>query len=148
MHRTLGAFFHDLVHGVLHFEGKLWRTLPLLAWQPGKLTRDYIDGQRARYISPIALFLFTIFITFALISLFGGVGKVDNGPISPPRPEVIETVAEIDRRVASKQETLTDPDISEGYAAELQEEIATLKEERVFFAKLADMYEAGRNTAG
>ncbi|RDC60835.1 hypothetical protein HME9302_02051 [Alteripontixanthobacter maritimus] len=143
LHRTLGAFFHDLVHGVLHFEGKLWRTLPVLAWQPGKLTRNYIDGQRARYISPIALFLFTIFITFALISLFGGVGNFDNGPDIATEPEVIETVAEIDRRVASKQETLTDPDISEGYAAELREEIATLKEERVFFAKLAGMYETG-----
>ena len=66
VHRTIGAFFHDLLHGVLHFEGKLWRTLPLLAWRPGKLTREYIDGRRASYVSPIALFLFTIFVTFAL----------------------------------------------------------------------------------
>src|SRR5687767_5682858 len=41
VHRTLGAFFHDLVHGVLHFEGKTWRTLPLLVWRPGRLTREY-----------------------------------------------------------------------------------------------------------
>jgi hypothetical protein len=27
-------FFHDLVHGVFHFEGKTWRTLPLLALRP------------------------------------------------------------------------------------------------------------------
>ena len=65
VHRTLGAFFHDLVHGVLHFEGKTWRTLPLLAWRPGKLTREYIDGRRASYVSPIALFLFVVFLTFA-----------------------------------------------------------------------------------
>ena len=26
VHRTLSAFFHDLLHGVLHFEGKIWRT--------------------------------------------------------------------------------------------------------------------------
>ena len=32
VHRTLGALGHDLLHGVLHFEGKVWRTLPLLAW--------------------------------------------------------------------------------------------------------------------
>jgi len=35
VHRTLAAFWHDLLHGVLHFEGKMWRTLPLLAWKPG-----------------------------------------------------------------------------------------------------------------
>jgi len=66
VHRTLGAFWHDLLHGVFHFEGKTWRTLPLLLWQPGKLTREYIDGRRASYVSPIALFLFFVFCMFAV----------------------------------------------------------------------------------
>jgi len=72
VHRTIGAFFHDLLHGVLHFEGKTWRTLPLLAWKPGKLTREYIDGRRASYVSPIALFLFVVFLSFAAFSALGG----------------------------------------------------------------------------
>ncbi|AOR75480.1 DUF3667 domain-containing protein [Novosphingobium resinovorum] len=66
VHRTLGAFFHDLLHGVFHFEGKIWRTLPLLAWRPGRLTREYIEGRRASYVSPIALFLFCVFLMFAV----------------------------------------------------------------------------------
>ena len=69
VHKTIAAFFHDLAHGVFHFEGKIWRTLPLLAWHPGRLTREYIDGRRASYVSPIALFLFVVFLTFALFSL-------------------------------------------------------------------------------
>ena len=72
VHRTLSAFFHDFLHGVLHFEGKIWRTLPLLVWRPGELTRRYIDGQRARFLSPVALFLFCVFLMFAAVSLFGG----------------------------------------------------------------------------
>lgn len=72
VHRTLGAFFHDLLHGVLHFEGKTWRTLPRLVWKPGQLTREYIEGKRARYVSPIALFLFVVFLSFALFSMLGG----------------------------------------------------------------------------
>ena len=64
----LAAFFHDFLHGVLHFEGKIWRTLPLLAWRPGELTRRYIDGQRARFVSPIALFLFCVFLMFAVMA--------------------------------------------------------------------------------
>jgi hypothetical protein len=71
VHRTLSSFFHDFVHGVLHFEGKIWRTLPMLAWRPGELTRRYIDGQRARFVSPIALFLFCVFLTFAVMGLTG-----------------------------------------------------------------------------
>jgi hypothetical protein len=69
VHKTLTAFFHDLAHGVFHLEGKLWNTIPMLAWRPGELTRRYIDGQRARFVSPIALFLFCVFFMFAVIGL-------------------------------------------------------------------------------
>ena len=72
VHRTLGAFWHDLLHGVLHFEGKIWRTLPLLVWRPGELTRRYADGERARFVSPMALFLFSVFLMFAVFSWVGG----------------------------------------------------------------------------
>ncbi|MGH6785929.1 MAG: DUF3667 domain-containing protein [Novosphingobium sp.] len=81
VHRTLGAFFHDLLHGVFHFEGKIWRTLPLLAWKPGLLTREYIDGKRASYVSPIALFLFVVFLTFAVFNLLGS--PIDFGEAGP-----------------------------------------------------------------
>lgn len=69
VHRTLSAFFHDLLHGVLHLEGKTWRTLPMLAWRPGELTRRYIDGERARFVSPMALFLFSVFLMFAVLGV-------------------------------------------------------------------------------
>ena len=72
VHRTLGAFFHDLLHGVLHLEGKTWRTLPMLALRPGELTRRYVEGERTRFVSPLALFLFAVFLMFAVFSTIGG----------------------------------------------------------------------------
>tara|TARA_R110001599_G_scaffold29407_2_gene100488 strand:- start:21602 stop:22777 length:1176 start_codon:yes stop_codon:yes gene_type:complete len=71
VHRSIGAFWHDILHGVLHFEGKFWRTLPLLAWKPGDLTRRYVHGERAKFISPMALFLFSVFMMFAVFSFLG-----------------------------------------------------------------------------
>jgi len=71
VHRTIGAFVHDLLHGALHFEGKLWRTLPMLMFKPGSLTRRYIEGERARFVSPMALFLFTVFLMFAIFQVIG-----------------------------------------------------------------------------
>jgi hypothetical protein len=68
VHRTLSAFGHDILHSVLHFDGKIWRTLPLVVWRPGDLTRRYIHGERAKFVSPLALFLFTVFLTFALFN--------------------------------------------------------------------------------
>src|SRR3954470_19078464 len=93
--RTLEAFFHDFLHGVLHFEGKIWRTLPLLAWKPGELTRRYIDGQRARYVSPIALFLFCVFLMFAVVSATG-LGEI---------PEQVK--ADVATQVKDHEATLT-----------------------------------------
>ncbi len=63
-HRSLFHLFEEVLHGLFHFDTKAWRTLPLLAFRPGTLTRGYIYGKRARYISPLALFLFTIFFMF------------------------------------------------------------------------------------
>lgn len=75
LHRSIGAIWHEILHGVVHFEGKLWTTLPLLAWRPGELTRRYVHGERARFVSPMALFLFSIFTMFAMFQILG---------ISPP----------------------------------------------------------------
>ncbi|HTU12906.1 MAG TPA: DUF3667 domain-containing protein [Allosphingosinicella sp.] len=89
VHRTLGAFWHDLLHGVLHFEGRTWRTLPLLAWRPGELTRRYIAGERAKFVSPMALFLFSVFLMFAVFSWVGG----PLGPVAPSGPSAEEAAA-------------------------------------------------------
>ena len=72
VHRSVGAIGHEIAHGVFHFEGKIWRTLPMLLWRPGDLTRRYVAGERARFVSPLALFLFTVFLMFATISAIGG----------------------------------------------------------------------------
>ena len=71
VHRSLRAFFADFAAGLLNFEGKFWRTLPMLAWCPGDLTRRYISGERARFISPVALYLFSVFLMFAVLNVTG-----------------------------------------------------------------------------
>lgn len=79
VHRSVGAIGHDLVHAIFHFEGKLWNTLPLLAWRPGDLTRRYIHGERASFISPLALFLFAVFLTYAVLAMVGAGGGLGEG---------------------------------------------------------------------
>lgn len=98
VHRSLGAFFHDLLHGVFHFEGRIWRTLPMLAWRPGKLTREYVDGRRARYVSPIALFLFSVFLMFAVFHALEGAELAGAPALSN---------ADLDRAVADTRSELS-----------------------------------------
>lgn len=90
VHRSLAGMGHEILHGVFHFEGKLWHTLPLLAWRPGELTRRYIDGERARFVSPIAIFLFSIFALFAAFAMAGVGPPVAYGPIAHNAQELAE----------------------------------------------------------
>ena len=69
IHRSLLHMVEELLHGIFHFETKAWKTIPALILTPGKLTRNYIAGQRTRYVSPLALFLFLIFLMFFVFSL-------------------------------------------------------------------------------
>lgn len=111
IHRSLSAIWHDIAHGVLHFEGKIWNTLPLLFWRPGELTRRFIHGERARFISPMALFLFSIFLMFALFSAIGAHMEVpDNKPATEAaqaaaRAKIPQVEAELTRLKQQRADT-------------------------------------------
>lgn len=71
----LGADFHrpiwDLatssIGDMFSLDGRLWRTLPMLMLRPGRMTREYIDGKRARFVPPFRLFLLMSVIFFLTV---------------------------------------------------------------------------------
>ena len=131
VHRSLGAIAHEIVHGVFHFEGKLWRTLPMLAWRPGELTRRYIAGERARFVSPMAIFLFSIFAMFAVFSWAGLSPPADirtAGPktqIEEARQELVARRADAAREL--RERPANDPKRTK-YEARIADIDATLKQ--------------------
>ena len=128
VHRTLGAFWHDLLHGVLHFEGKIWRTLPMLVWRPGELTRRYIDGERAKFVSPMALFLFSAFLMFAVASFTGALSSA----VHPPSAEDLNRSIAMQERELETAQRQRDADLkanrstatADAKISELQQELA------------------------
>jgi hypothetical protein len=77
VHKSLLHLGEEVLHGILHFDAKGWRTIPILVAKPGELTRRYIDGQRTRFVSPLALFLFLVFFLFFVASLSSGRARVN-----------------------------------------------------------------------
>ena len=128
VHRSLRGFLFDFVQGLYNFEGKIWRTLPMLAWQPGEMTRRYIAGERARFISPVALYLFTVFAMFAVLNFTGALNadpetfKVElNEEIASDQKALAKleaerkvaaaskrNLADLDRRIAKRKEDIAD----------------------------------------
>jgi hypothetical protein len=64
-------FLHEFIGHYVALEGKLWKTLSRLLFKPGRLTCEYIEGRRVRYVQPLRLYLTLSVIFFALFS-FGG----------------------------------------------------------------------------
>ncbi len=134
LHRTLGALGHDLMHGVLHLDGKAWRTLPLLAWKPGELTRRYIHGERARFVSPMALFLFSIFLMFAVFQAIGITPPTDINTRDGLRAAIDEARGEAEANLTRQRARLAgmtaeDPDRPEieNRIAESEADVAGLR---------------------
>jgi len=134
VHRSVRGFMQDFLQGVFNFEGKFWHTLPMLVWRPGEMTRRYIAGERARFISPVALYLFTVFAMFAVLNFTGTWSptgtktKVQGALAADVRDEQIslvklqtkrsaalaahQDVAALDLRIAKKQKDIADAQVA------------------------------------
>ena len=55
--RRLGHLLGEAFHAITELDGKLLRSLRLLLFKPGLLSREYLDDRRARYATPVSLFL-------------------------------------------------------------------------------------------
>lgn len=62
---------HEFVGHYVALEGKLAKTLWLLFFKPGELTKQYLAGKRARYVSPLRLYLTASIIFFLLVKVLG-----------------------------------------------------------------------------
>jgi hypothetical protein len=109
VHRSLLHLVEEVLHGVMHFDARIWRTLPLLLLNPGRLTREWIAGKRTRYVSPLALFLFTVFLMFFIMSFGGEIVQQEplDQRIATAREAVIE--AETALAAARSESQVDDP---------------------------------------
>jgi hypothetical protein len=63
--RSISVLFHDAWHLATHLDGRLWQTLYILLFKPGKLTTEYFAEHRVRYLPPVRLYLVLSVLFFA-----------------------------------------------------------------------------------
>lgn len=118
-------FLHEFIAHYVALEGKLWKSMALLLFKPGRLTLEYIEGRRVRYVEPLRLYLSFSIIFFAVFKLSGiqvaNLGEphrpavtaaqpATNAAAKDPAAPVIEARREEAARVAAKPE----PDAARG----------------------------------
>lgn len=88
-------FMHEFIGHYVALEGKLWKSLGLLLFRPGRLTLEYIKGRRVRYVQPLRLYL-TLSLIFFAVMKYGAHdnvqlddGKLSNTPVAakPAHPQ-------------------------------------------------------------
>lgn len=142
IHRSLSSLGHDILHGVFHFEGRIWHTIPELYFHPGRLTRRYIDGERAKFVSPMALYLFTVFLMFAVFGLTGGAFTHTNSVVATKDGDVKLGMAaatdEMDAEIAHIREQLKASGLSAQRRETLEGDLADAESAREGMTALAE----------
>jgi Protein of unknown function (DUF3667) len=128
LHRSLWHLSEEFLHGVLHFDAKGVRTAPLLAFRPGLLTRRYIDGQRTKYVSPMAMFLFCVFLMYFVFSI-AAEGDSHNVQVKvedarSAKADVAKAVQEADAEVAKDTAKLEQLKKAGADTSDAQEDLA------------------------
>lgn len=90
---------------LFEIDSRLWRTLIPLLSRPGRLTRDYLEGRRARYMPPFRTYL-VLSVIFFVVAFFDP--RDDLSLLFEPEPEPTpeELAEEQSEAEEAKQEVL------------------------------------------
>ena len=97
--RSVLGFVHEFVEHHLLLDSKMLRTGYTLVLQPGRLTRAYLEGRRARYVSPFKLYLFMSLVFFLALfysglAVFQVTGRIDVPSFVPQNSEGAKSLSD------------------------------------------------------
>ena len=80
--------WHDLIHAFTHADKGIFSLIGQLAYRPGKVAREYVDGKRKKYFNPFTFVMLIVgFASVVLISSgftsFSNKTGIPDNPISP-----------------------------------------------------------------
>lgn len=74
LRRPFWALLKESAETLLAMDGRFMQTVPALMAYPGRVSRDYLDGRRTRFIPPFRLYIFASLVFFVLLPLTLGQG--------------------------------------------------------------------------
>ena len=103
---SVWELLRDAFGDLLELDSRLWRTLIPLTIRPGQLTRDYLEGRRARFMPPFRMYL-VLSIVFFLVAFFDP--REELGLLYEPQaPSAIESEEDSNEADAIRAEIFRD----------------------------------------
>ncbi len=120
---SLWGLLKEAFGDLLEIDSRLWRTLGPLLGKPGQLTRDYLEGRRARYMPPFRTYL-VLSVVFFVVAFFDP--REDLSLLFEPEPApVAEQSDEADeQREEEAEQTIEEVEARKDAARERIEELA------------------------
>jgi hypothetical protein len=87
----LGTFIDDF----FNVDSKLFQTLKYLILKPGFLSKEYIEGKRAKYLPPIRLYIVLSVLFFFLISINFSNTKVKDSKVNKDEIAITSDMVEV-----------------------------------------------------
>lgn len=87
----LGHFIGEATEDLTHADSRLWRTLLALLFRPGFLTREFLDGHRARYLPPVRLYLVLSVLFFLIVALTPQAATIQRPVVAQKGSEIVLT---------------------------------------------------------
>ena len=104
--RSLFPVLGELVRESFEFDSRLAQTLKLLLFKPGSLSTEFACNRRARYMTPVRLYLFTSVVFFLTMSL--AMSRVPNPLEEEPDQDPSSALAEIPADVLDSLQAVVD----------------------------------------
>lgn len=106
---TVRKYLHELAEKYFGIEGRLPLTLRQLFLHPGAMTRDYLEGRRQRYVSPLRLYLAISVLFFVGLMQVPGISivigragvEINTEAVAESKLVAATGIAAIDARVAA-----------------------------------------------
>ena len=118
---SLWELLRDAFGDLLELDSRLWRTLIPLLIRPGQLTRDYLEGRRARYMPPFRMYL-VLSVVFFVVAFFDP--RDDLSLLFEPEPEpAAEETSELEEEMKSEAQDVLDDLAEEGLISKDQAKV-------------------------
>jgi hypothetical protein len=118
--RFFPALLRELLADTFDFDSRFLRTLKPLLFKPGKLTRDYLDGRRFRYVPPLRLYIFTSIAFFFIAAILASEGIQISTEVDPDTTIGIQ-IDEKDQEKIDKALKELDPAMAEELGRKIEE---------------------------
>lgn len=69
-HYSIRHYLVDALDAIASLDSKVLRSLWLLVFRPGFLSREHLQGRRVRYVAPLKLFIFVNVLYYISITIF------------------------------------------------------------------------------